>query len=183
MTTMQDTLQLSPDSRFTTRDSLVQINLFFPSFSPIQNRENNITPKSPIQPDLRSTNNVNQDIQNLGDAALQQLADIALSVMRTWGVPSPPAPPITQTGTEASTSGPLLQPSTRSLPTSPILNQPLQQLVTSRDITPDIYSNARFEQIACAGLSVKFDGTAENLIPTLDLIHICRLNEVWNSAT
>jgi len=28
-----------------------------------------------------------------------------------------------------------------------------------------------------------FDGSAKHLIPTLDLIHICCINEVWNSAT
>jgi hypothetical protein len=53
-------------------------------------------------------------------------------------------------------------------------------------ITPpksDIYDNARFEQSACAGLSQKYDGTPDPLIPTLNLIYLCRQNEVWNEAT
>ncbi len=48
---------------------------------------------------------------------------------------------------------------------------------------PDIYDNAKFEQIACAGLQPKYDGTADKLIPILNLIHIRRQNEVWYCAT
>jgi hypothetical protein len=47
----------------------------------------------------------------------------------------------------------------------------------SRDLSPplaapsptsksDIYSNTRFKQVACAGLSPKHDGSPDNLIPT-----------------
>jgi len=32
----------------------------------------------------------------------------------------------------------------------------------------DIYNNARFEQITCAGLLQKYDGSPDNLIPTLN---------------
>ncbi len=48
---------------------------------------------------------------------------------------------------------------------------------------PDIFDNAKFEQIACAGLSSKYDGSPDNLIPTLNAIHIRRQNEVWITAT
>jgi hypothetical protein len=49
--------------------------------------------------------------------------------------------------------------------------------------TPDIFDNARFEQIACAGLQPKYNGSPEELIPTLNMIHIRRQNEVWYAAT
>jgi hypothetical protein len=39
---------------------------------------------------------------------------------------------------------------------------------------PDIYDNARFEQIACAGLQPKYNGSPNELIPTLNTIHIQR---------
>jgi hypothetical protein len=60
-----------------------------------------------------------------------------------------------------------------SLPSLPIIMPPKS----------DIYDNARFEQIACAGLSQKYDGTLDPLIPTLNLIHLRRQNEVWYEAT
>jgi len=53
-------------------------------------------------------------------------------------------------------------------------------------VTPpksDMYNNAYFEQIACAGLSQKYDGTPDPLIPTLNLIHLRRQNKVWYEAT
>jgi hypothetical protein len=49
--------------------------------------------------------------------------------------------------------------------------------------TPEIFDNAKFEQIACAGLDIKYDGSPERLIPTLNAIHIRRQNEVWFTAT
>jgi hypothetical protein len=48
---------------------------------------------------------------------------------------------------------------------------------------PDIYDNARFEQIACLGLDPKYDGSPDQLIPILNAIHIRRQNEVWFAAT
>jgi hypothetical protein len=48
---------------------------------------------------------------------------------------------------------------------------------------PDIFDNARFEQIACTGLQPKYNGSPEELIPTLNAIHIRRQNEVWYAAT
>jgi hypothetical protein len=48
---------------------------------------------------------------------------------------------------------------------------------------PDMWENAKVEQIICAGLKPPYDGNANNLIPTLNLINIRRRNEVWYSAT
>jgi len=58
-----------------------------------------------------------------------------------------------------------------------------REMSSSSSLKNDIYDNARFEQIACAGLSQKYDESPDNLIPTLNLIHIRRLNEVWGAAT
>jgi len=46
-----------------------------------------------------------------------------------------------------------------------------------------MWDNAKVEQIICAGLKPPYDGTADNLIPTLNLINVQRRNEVWYSAT
>jgi hypothetical protein len=48
---------------------------------------------------------------------------------------------------------------------------------------PDTWDNAKFEQIACAGLSSKYGRTPTNLIPMLNAIHIYCQNEVWYAAT
>jgi hypothetical protein len=48
---------------------------------------------------------------------------------------------------------------------------------------PDIFDNAKYEQIACAGLQPKYNGSPDELIPTLNMIHIRRQNEVWYAAT
>jgi hypothetical protein len=49
--------------------------------------------------------------------------------------------------------------------------------------TPDIFDNAKFEQIACAGLQPKCNGSLDELIPTINAIHIWHQNKVWYSAT
>ncbi len=48
---------------------------------------------------------------------------------------------------------------------------------------PDMYDNAKIEQIICSGLKPLYDGSAENLIPTLNQINVRRRNEVWVDAT
>jgi hypothetical protein len=48
---------------------------------------------------------------------------------------------------------------------------------------PDIYDNARFEQIACAGLTPKYKGSPDQLILTLNLINLHHQNEVWHNFT
>jgi len=52
---------------------------------------------------------------------------------------------------------------------------PLPQEITATSSSkPDIYDNASFDRITCAGLPQKYDGSPDNLIPTLNLIHIWR---------
>jgi len=46
-----------------------------------------------------------------------------------------------------------------------------------------MYDNAKIKQIICSGLKPLYDGSADNLIPTLNQINVCRRNEVWDSAT
>lgn len=48
---------------------------------------------------------------------------------------------------------------------------------------PDMFDNAKFEQIACNGLKPAYNGSSSDLIPTLNAIHFRRQNEVWCSAT
>jgi hypothetical protein len=48
---------------------------------------------------------------------------------------------------------------------------------------PDIFDNAKYEQITCVGLQPKYNGSPDELIPTLNMIHIRRQNEVWYAAT
>jgi hypothetical protein len=45
------------------------------------------------------------------------------------------------------------------------------------------FDNAKYEQIACMGLKPHYNGSANELIPTLYLIHIRRQNEAWYPAT
>jgi hypothetical protein len=47
----------------------------------------------------------------------------------------------------------------------------------------NISDNAKIEQIICSGLHPKYDGSPSSLLPTLNLIHIRRKNEVWYPAT
>jgi len=60
-----------------------------------------------------------------------------------------------------------------ALPTSPIL-QPIPY---------DIFDNAKYEQIACLCLKPRYSGNPNDLIPTLNVIHIRHQNEAWYSAT
>lgn len=48
--------------------------------------------------------------------------------------------------------------------------------------SPDIFDNARFEQVSFMGLNQKYDRSPDELIPTLNAIHIRRQNEVWYAA-
>lgn len=60
---------------------------------------------------------------------------------------------------------------------------PLPSSLPSSAVKNDIYNNTGFKQIACAGLPQKYDRSPDNLIPTLNLIHIRWQNEVWEPAT
>jgi hypothetical protein len=48
---------------------------------------------------------------------------------------------------------------------------------------PDVFDNVKYEQIACAGLKPHYDGSPQELMPTLNAIHIRRQNEAWYPAT
>jgi hypothetical protein len=48
---------------------------------------------------------------------------------------------------------------------------------------PNIYDNAKFEQISCMGLAHKYDSSPDNLVPMLNLIHLWCQNKVWYSTT
>jgi hypothetical protein len=49
---------------------------------------------------------------------------------------------------------------------------PLPPTVVQSSCPPDIWDNAKVEQIICSGLKPLYDGTPEKLIPTMNLIHI-----------
>lgn len=49
--------------------------------------------------------------------------------------------------------------------------------------SPDMFNNAKFEQIACTGLKPQYDSMTDALIPTLNPIHIRQQNEVWYLVT
>jgi len=99
--------------------------------------------------------------------------------MRNRGLP-PPSVPLTPSTTQvtphaqqACDQDAETQLVSNQLPDSSLCHtHPVHLITGSSKSMPYIYSNARFEQITCAGLSTKFDGSAETLIPTLDLIHI-----------
>jgi hypothetical protein len=42
---------------------------------------------------------------------------------------------------------------------------------------------AKYKQIACTGLKPQYNGSAKELIPTLNLIHIRRQNKTWYPIT
>jgi hypothetical protein len=48
---------------------------------------------------------------------------------------------------------------------------------------PDVFDNAKYEQIACTGIKPPYNESSQDLIPTLNTIHFHRQNEVWYSAT
>ncbi len=48
---------------------------------------------------------------------------------------------------------------------------------------PDVYDNAKIEQILCASIKPVYDGSPYESIPTLNATHIRHQNEVWNSVT
>jgi hypothetical protein len=98
--------------------------------------------------------------ETLGDEELCWIMQYALRVMQQRGMSLPQ---------EIA-----LPPSTRALAVAmPLPPAP----------PPEIYKNARFEKVACAGLDSKYDGSPDALIPTLNLIHLRRQNKVWCTAT
>jgi hypothetical protein len=46
-----------------------------------------------------------------------------------------------------------------------------------------MWENAKIEKITCSSLSPLYDGSSDNLIPTLNHINVQQKNEVWYPAT
>jgi len=59
-----------------------------------------------------------------------------------------------------------------TIPTPPTVAKPLEAFV-----------NAKYEQIACAGLKPRYTGSPSDLIPRLNLIHMRGQNKKWYLAT
>jgi len=104
-------------------------------------------------------------LDNISDNNSQTLSRYVLTTLRSWGLTLPTIAPT-----------PNLSPTVPPAPVPTVVTTP----IASRS---DIYDNARFEQIACTGLSQKYNGSPDQLIPTLNLIHLRRQNEVWFGAT
>jgi hypothetical protein len=119
---------------------------------------------------------------NLGNQDLANIINAAANALRHRGYPPPPPPAFSPMQSHQSQhphpARPPQQP-TQATPLMPSL--PLQPPPSGR--TPDMWENAKVKQIICAGLKPPYDGNADNLIPTLNLINIRRRNEVWYSAT
>jgi len=119
---------------------------------------------------------------NLGNQDLANIINAAANALRHRGYPPPPPPAFSPMQSHQSQhphpARPPQQP-TQATPLMPSL--PLQPPPSGR--TPDMWENPKVEQIICAGLKPPYDGNADNLIPTLNLINIRRRNEVWYSAT
>jgi len=64
-------------------------------------------------------------------------------------------------------------------PPSPLPSPPRQPPA----ITPDFFSNAKYEDIVCKPFKPQFDGTPDNLVPFLNRLDIRRHNESWGSIT
>jgi hypothetical protein len=133
-----------------------------------------------------------QDLSALINAAAQAL--YARGLPRAVTVPAPPdrsttltkvtenqAPKEPQRQRPSRFSPPLRQTTTAIQPPLPL--RPPALLPASMSRPPDMWDNAKVEQILCAGLKPPYDGSVDNLIPTLNLIYIRRRNEVWYSAT
>jgi hypothetical protein len=104
-----------------------------------------------LQSPIGSQQQPDDTLADLTDAELRQIADQGLRLLRHRSVVCSPINP-----TLAPVNSPLLPSTPDSTPIPKV----------------DIYDNARFEQIACAGLTAKYDGSPEQLIPTLNLIHL-----------
>jgi hypothetical protein len=71
----------------------------------------------------------------------------------------------------------------RGLPPVPASLPPPPPVNVQHPRTADMWENARVKKIISSGLTPLYDGSSDQLIPTLNLINIRRRNEVWYSAT
>jgi hypothetical protein len=108
---------------------------------------------------------------------LSRLVQAAQLAMQTRGM-QPPLPPQGYS---------LIPPPPPPQPRQPIINPPRTPPRTPPrppvSSVHDIWENARIEQVMCTGLKPPYDGSPEQLLPTLNLIHIRRQNEAWAPAT
>jgi len=104
---------------------------------------------------------------------LSRLVQAAQLAMQTRGM-QPPLPPQGYS---------LIPPPPPPQPRQPIINPPRTPPRPPVYSVHDIWENARIEQVMCTGLKPHYDGSPEQLLPTLNLIHIRRQNEAWAPAT
>ena len=118
-----------------------------------------------------------------GYQELSNLINAAANALRNRGYSLPPPPAFTITPMHSVPTQNRLQ--TNTPPSQQVEATPRSTLTATTHPAriPDMWENAKVEQIICSGLKPPFDGSAENLIPTLNLINIQRRNEVWFSAT
>jgi hypothetical protein len=118
---------------------------------------------------------------DFGDRELSTLVSAAIRALSARGIP--PAPhfqlpsPVTPAAQRQINMVPPVMPDPPRPPTivPPVLPATPRQ--------PDMCENAKVEQIICSGLKPAYDGSSARLLPTLNLIHIRRKNEVWQPAT
>jgi hypothetical protein len=154
-------------------------------------------------PFLRTSTDVFYDIPNQD---LDRLITAASTALRNRGyrtppIPypppqyNPPVPPVTPFFPRPPT---MIPPPPRQIQPPPPpqpngTNLPAQTTATDtpsalkNNLPPprpsDMWENAKVEHIICAGLKTTYDGSPNNLLPTLNLIHVRGTNEVWYPAT
>jgi hypothetical protein len=152
-------------------------------------------------------------IQNLGNQELSDFINAATDMLRHRGFPPParqaivqpllqvphiPSPPVPSPTVRIPPPPPprnpivALAPSVQpavggsSQSSPPMLNllpQQNQGSLPPPSRSSDMWENVKIEQIICSGIKPIYDGTPDNLIPTLNSIQIRRRNEVWYPAT
>jgi hypothetical protein len=118
---------------------------------------------------------------DFGDRELSTLVSAAIRALRARGIPPAPhfqlPPPVTPVALRQID---MVSPVLPDPPRPPTIAPPVIPAPTRQ---PDMWENAKVEQIICSGLKPAYDGSSERLLPTLSLIHIRRKNEVWQPAT
>jgi hypothetical protein len=151
-----DSSILLDDSSLPVRGGVIVESADLPH-SPILNRRSPRASREIVVP---------QDaFADISDGDLRLLPRHVLDALRSRGLSSPPVPP---------------NPGTPLVAVSAVAPATVTPPVPTK---PNIYDNTHFERIACAGLSQRYDGSPDHLIPTLNLIHLCWQNEVWYTAT
>jgi hypothetical protein len=135
------------------------LNFLLPVFFvvPTSTDINSILGTSTVTPRHQRARTPNDELfSELGDRDLSAIIQAAALALQNRGCPLPPS-----LLPHASLAGPSSFPQR----------------------VPDMWDNAKVEQIICASLKQVYDSSQENLLPTLNLIQIRRKNEVWCPAT